>query len=407
MRLRGPCWMTPPITIALFVDAAGGDWHARRLRRSFEARGAHVVVGCLAACAFDSEQPSGLSLPGFSGGVLPDAAFVRSISNGSLEQITFRLGILHALEASGVRVWNRPTAIERAVDKSSATFLFQRAGLPVPHTVTVESRERAECALASVGVPAVSKPMFGAQGAGIVRIDGADGLPPATDVGDVYYMQRLIETTGREQPSPSARINGVGMNGAGLNGGANGIESRLIRAAATYEDATYEAATYDDEGLTDVAPSDETATYVAPTYVDWRVLVSAGRVVSAMSRRSSSWITNVHQGGTPSAVDPDPEMASLALRAASAVGVDYGGVDLIRDADGRLLVLEVNSNPAWRGLQSVTPFDIGDRLAADLLAEITARSLATGGTVTNRLGPDQRAAEQLVAGIQPIRGGQP
>ena len=46
------------------------------------------------------------------------------------------------------------------------------------------------------------------------------------------------------------------------------------------------------------------------------------------------------------------------------------GVDLIRASDGRLLVLEVNSNPAWKGLQSVTELDIADQLAADFVASL-------------------------------------
>jgi glutathione synthase/RimK-type ligase-like ATP-grasp enzyme len=102
-----------------------------------------------------------------------------------------------------------------------------------------------------------------------------------------------------------------------------------------------------------------------------------------MARQSTSWITNVHQGGTPSAVTPDAEMARLALAAAAAVGADYGGVDLIRDCDGRLLVLEVNSNPAWRGLQSVADVDIADALARDLLAVIGAGAVKSAVAETS------------------------
>jgi tetrahydromethanopterin:alpha-L-glutamate ligase len=65
-------------------------------------------------------------------------------------------------------------------------------------------------------------------------------------------------------------------------------------------------------------------------------------------------------------------MAELALAAAKTLGADYAGVDLIRQDDGRLLVLEVNSNPAWRGLQSVTDIDIAERLAGDFLAALEA-----------------------------------
>jgi glutathione synthase/RimK-type ligase-like ATP-grasp enzyme len=50
------------------------------------------------------------------------------------------------------------------------------------------------------------------------------------------------------------------------------------------------------------------------------------------------------------------------------VGAVYAGVDLIRTPDGRAQVLEVNSMPGWRGLQSVTEGSIAGRLAERLCA---------------------------------------
>jgi tetrahydromethanopterin:alpha-L-glutamate ligase len=293
------------LKFALFVDEGNGDWHARRLVKALTARGAEVVTTSLKRCAFDTASPTGLSIPGFDG-TLPDGAFVRSISHGSLEQITFRLGILHALRESGVRVWNDARAIERCVDKSTATFLLQRAGLPVPDTLTVEGEPSAREHFAQLAAPIVVKPMFGAQGVGISRAATADDLPPAPEVGDVYYMQSFIPP----------------------------------RSVDYHE--------------------------------DWRVFVSGGRVLAAMSRRAKTWITNVAQGAEPGRHEPDAEMRALAIAATAALGADYAGVDLIRHADGRLLVLEANSNPAWRGLQSVSNVDIADALAADFLAAAEA-----------------------------------
>jgi len=63
-------------------------------------------------------------------------------------------------------------------------------------------------------------------------------------------------------------------------------------------------------------------------------------------------------------------MIDLALRAAAATGADFAGVDMIRDGEDALQVLEVNSMPGWRGLQKVASFSIADRLAADLLTRI-------------------------------------
>ncbi len=47
--------------------------------------------------------------------------------------------------------------------------------------------------------------------------------------------------------------------------------------------------------------------------------------------------------------------------------MDYAGVDLIRDPEGRLNVLEVNSIPAWHGLQSVVKDNIAAMLVDDFL----------------------------------------
>ena len=99
---------------------------------------------------------------------------------------------------------------------------------------------------------------------------------------------------------------------------------------------------------------------------DHRLFVSGGRVVAAMTRRSKSWITNVKQGGEPSALGRDETLEALALAAARAVGAAIAGVDVIVGREGPK-VLEVNSMPAWSGLQKVTSLDIAREIAADVL----------------------------------------
>ena len=73
---------------------------------------------------------------------------------------------------------------------------------------------------------------------------------------------------------------------------------------------------------------------------------------------------------TARVLDPTPSMVDMALRAAAAAGADFAGVDMIYDASGAPMILEVNSMPGWRGLQKVAPFSIADRLARDFLARI-------------------------------------
>ena len=162
------------LRIALFLEEESGNWHVRRLAEALRARGADVVVSSLPRCAFDTQLASGIDIPGFDG-ELPDAVFVRSISQGTLEQITFRLGLLHALRESGVRVWNDARAIERCVDKSATTFLLHKAGIPTPRTRTMETKPPADAYVAGAGRPLIFKPLFGSQGKGLLRVDDVAG----------------------------------------------------------------------------------------------------------------------------------------------------------------------------------------------------------------------------------------
>jgi tetrahydromethanopterin:alpha-L-glutamate ligase len=113
-----------------------------------------------------------------------------------------------------------------------------------------------------------------------------------------------------------------------------------------------------------------------PEHSDFRVLVSRGRIVAAMRRRAAHWITNVKQGGRPEAAKLDEELAALAIRSATAVEADFAGVDILVGGDGKPYVLEVNSMPAWRGLQSVSGVDIAHAIAADFLAALRERALS-------------------------------
>ncbi|HXX39491.1 MAG TPA: RimK family alpha-L-glutamate ligase [bacterium] len=108
--------------------------------------------------------------------------------------------------------------------------------------------------------------------------------------------------------------------------------------------------------------------YVDHGIEDIRSFIIDGRVVAAMIRRGSSWKTNVTQGATPIPYVPDAEVVALSIQAAQAIGTFYAGVDLLRDVEGRLCVLEVNSMPGWRGLQQTTAVDIAQALVDALLA---------------------------------------
>lgn len=112
---------------------------------------------------------------------------------------------------------------------------------------------------------------------------------------------------------------------------------------------------------------------------DMRLFVSHGKVIAAMTRHATHWITNVKLGAKPEPFLPDAKMIDLALRSAAAVGADFAGVDMIRDGADQIQVLEVNSMPGWRGLQKVVPFSIADRLVADLMRRLPPRETEATG----------------------------
>jgi tetrahydromethanopterin:alpha-L-glutamate ligase len=299
------------VRIAIATDEVG--WHTRQLQAALRARGAQGRCIDLADCRIDTAHAwHGLALPGF-GRELPDAVLVRGIAGGSFEQVTRRLGVLHALRELGVAVYNDARAIERSVDKSMTSLLLHAARVPTPPTWATESLAEAQRIVtreSATGQALVLKPLFGSQGKGLQRVGLVDGvhqpLPPLE--AGLAYLQRFIEP-------------------------------------------------------------------VSTPGFDWRVLVIGGRALSAMRRISQHWIHNVAQGARCEAAALTPELASLAERASQALDMDYAGIDLMPSAQGPpIQVIEVNGVAAWQGLQRVSGFNIARAIVADLFERRLAAS---------------------------------
>ncbi len=95
---------------------------------------------------------------------------------------------------------------------------------------------------------------------------------------------------------------------------------------------------------------------------DVRVLVINGRAVAAMERRSTdgSFKSNISLGGVGTAFEPPPDMAELAVRVASTLGLDVAGVDILLDADG-YRICEANSSPGFQGLEKACRISVPGR----------------------------------------------
>lgn len=98
------------------------------------------------------------------------ALIVRPLGRGSLDEIIFRLDVLHRLERGGLFVVNPPSSIERSVDKYYALSLLSENGIKVPRTIVTENPDSALKAFDILGRDVVIKPLFGSQGFGITRV---------------------------------------------------------------------------------------------------------------------------------------------------------------------------------------------------------------------------------------------
>jgi RimK family alpha-L-glutamate ligase len=146
------------------ILSGGTGWHVQDLLRAAAELGhaaepldfRRVAVGVEADPA---------PLAGF------DAAIVRTMPAGSLEQVVFRMDLLHA---AGIPVVNPPRAVETCVDKYLTNVRLQRAGLPTPPTHVSQRAEDALEAFARLGGDVVVKPLFGSEGRGMQRISDGE-----------------------------------------------------------------------------------------------------------------------------------------------------------------------------------------------------------------------------------------
>ncbi len=232
-----------------------------------------------------------------------DALIIRPIGRGSLEEIIFRMDLLHRLQRSGMPIVNSPASIERSVDKYHTLALFEEHGLPVPQTIVTENLEEAIKGFNDLGGDVVIKPLFGSRGIGSTRVSDRD------------------------------------------------VAERLFRAILFYHGVLY---------LQRFIPHGDS---------DIRAFIVGNRVVAAMRRVAPNWKTNVSLGARPVAFECPDEMEKLAVGASETLGCKIAGVDILESASGPVII-ELNSQPGWRGLQTVASIDIADEIVKFVISEI-------------------------------------
>jgi ribosomal protein S6--L-glutamate ligase len=100
---------------------------------------------------------------------------------------------------------------------------------------------------------------------------------------------------------------------------------------------------------------------------DVRALVVGHKVVAAIKRQGApgEFRSNLHRGGTATAVDLSRAERRAAIDAVQALGLKVAGVDMLRSKRGPL-VLEVNSSPGLEGVEKASGVDVASEIYAHL-----------------------------------------
>ena len=109
--------------------------------------------------------------------------------------------------------------------------------------------------------------------------------------------------------------------------------------------------------------------FVPHGFSDIRAFVIGDHVAAAMRRVATGWKTNYSQGARPEPIKLDSQMEELAVKSAKLIKCKIAGVDILESPKGPLVV-EVNSQPGWRGLQSVTRVNIAEAIVDFVLSEL-------------------------------------
>lgn len=109
---------------------------------------------------------------------------------------------------------------------------------------------------------------------------------------------------------------------------------------------------------------------------DLRVIVVGGKAVGGMLRTSKTdFRSNIELGGEGAPYPLSEEIASLCVRVAEILQLDYCGIDILFGENDAPLICEVNSNAFFGGFERVTGINVARAYAKHIYKEITGDSV--------------------------------
>lgn len=233
----------------------------------------------------------------------------------------FGTAVLRQFEVMGVYPLNESVAISRSRDKLRSMQLLSRHDVGMPVTVFAHRTSNAEELLEIAGgAPVVIKLLEGTQGIGVVL-----GETPKA-------AESIIQAFG------------------GVN--TNILVQQFVKEA---------------------------------NGEDIRCLVVGDKVVAAMMRKGKEgdFRSNLHRGGSAESIKITPKERATALKAASAMGLNVCGVDMLRSNAGPV-VMEVNSSPGLEGVEKATGIDVAGKIIEFLEKNAKPGKTATRSGVSRK-----------------------
>ncbi len=220
------------------------------------------------------------------------------------------LATLHVLEHGGVRTYNTAAVTALCNDKLLTTLALLRAVIPTPRTLLAFDARTTVRAIETLGYPAVLKPTNGSWGRLLARVNDRDAA------------EAIIEHQ---------------------------------ETLGSYQHHIH----YVQE-------------HIAKPQRDIRAFVVGERTICAIYRDSQHWVTNTARGAVASNCPVTPELDSLCVRAAQAVGGGILAVDVLEDPQLGLLVNEINATMEFRNSIAPTGVDIPAAMLDYILSDVQA-----------------------------------
>ena len=216
--------------------------------------------------------------------------------------ISYNSGLyaLRILNAFGVPTVNTAVVAEICGDKLTTSAMLSRAGVPQPRNVVAFSPEAALEAIEAFGYPVVLKPVVGSWGRLLAKINDRDAA------------------------------------------------EAVLEHKATLGSVQH-SVFYIQE-------------YIEKPGRDIRAIIVGERVLTAIYRKSEHWITNTARGGEGEICPITPEIESLCLNAAAAVGGGVLAVDLVEHPQKGMVVNEINHTMEFHTAQPISGVDISGEI---------------------------------------------